>query len=172
LNVERAPTREAAKRRKNAAHGASRGCDEEISKEPGRGVRRFAQHLHLDIAARLTLRIDFLSPLRGLIPSRPFSHGLRRGLHSFAASRLIQLPAADVPIYRQFRATAMPADICLAGSFPVAIQMFHQAKFCNRQSVPAGTFCKAGPRRHPLDGRPKACPELAEGGRPHIKPVS
>jgi hypothetical protein len=34
--------------------------------------------------------IAFLSPLRGLLISHPpITHGLRRGLHSFAASRLV-----------------------------------------------------------------------------------
>ena len=31
----------------------------------------------------------FLSPLRGWLRDPPVTHGLRRGLHSFAASRLI-----------------------------------------------------------------------------------
>jgi len=34
------------------------------------------------------LRAEFLSPLRGLFEDITFTNGLRRGLYSFAASRL------------------------------------------------------------------------------------
>ena len=38
---------------------------------------------------RKNLVVMFLSPLRGWVDARTVTHGLRRGLHSFAASRLV-----------------------------------------------------------------------------------
>ena len=49
-----------------------------VSEEESRGVRR---KLYLGLGA-------FLSPLPGLVGVGRLTHGLRRGLHSFAASRL------------------------------------------------------------------------------------
>ena len=47
---------------------------------------------------------NFLTPLRGLHPLTGLSHGLRRGLHSFAASRLIRgsaiIAATSKDLYR------------------------------------------------------------------------
>jgi len=55
-----------------------------------------------------------LAPLRGLFRSRRRTHGLRRGLHSCAASRLVPLPAAHprltprAAFLRRFAACSAP----------------------------------------------------------------
>ena len=52
-----------------------------------RSGRRWGQKKQVP---RLRKTADFLSPLRGSIVSGFLTHGLRRGLHSFAASRLVR----------------------------------------------------------------------------------
>jgi hypothetical protein len=51
-----------------------------------------------DFSWRFEILTVFLSPLRGLVPLSLFTHGLRRGLYSFAASRLLFGCCPHLPI--------------------------------------------------------------------------
>ncbi len=85
--------------RKMVAHGVSRGTPKEttITTSPGRGERRrpelrpYASHEHPSFSHAASCLTSYAPP--GLVRRPRSTHGLRRGLRSFAATRLTGLPS-------------------------------------------------------------------------------
>ena len=85
----------APKERKNAAHGASRGRRPKRAKKPRRGRKKIASRFPRGLGSSMfstghNLSLTDVSFAPSGLGRRAFAfpHGLRRGLHSSAASRL------------------------------------------------------------------------------------